>query len=240
MLKVIVCEDNVNQQIKMRDILSRSILMEDYDMELALISTKPCDVLAYLENHTITGLYFLDIDLKADINGIELAKEIRKRDPRGFIVFVTNHPGMSIESFKYKIEAMDFIGKDEIARDTSRISSCLKNAYQKYTNANTTIQKVLSIKNNGRVINVPFQEIIYIETTEVKHRLRLHGENQLIDFYGQFVELEKVLDERFAKSHRSFIVNRDKIQVIDFSKKIIYMTSGDTCLLSKRVAKKFR
>ena len=59
------------------------------------------------------GIYFLDIDLKTDMTGLTLAQEIRKYDPRGFIIFITTHSEMSYMTFIYKLEALDFILKDD-------------------------------------------------------------------------------------------------------------------------------
>ena len=42
-----------------------------------------------------TVIYFLDIDLNSDMNGMKLAQQIRLFAPRGFIVFITAHSGLS-------------------------------------------------------------------------------------------------------------------------------------------------
>lgn len=240
MLEVIICEDEDKQRSMMSKVLSNIILMEDYDMKLVLEASKPDEVIEYLDKNDITGLYFLDIDLDSDINGIELASKIREKDPRGFIVFVTNHVELSIESFKYKIEAMDFIAKSDIIDNKERIHQCLDNAFQKYTSTNTSLQKVFSVKSKGRVTTIPFDEIIYFETTEVKHRIRLHGDKKLLEFYGHFKEIEETLDDRFIKSHRSYIVNKNRIQEVNFHKGEILMDNKELCLLSKRAAKTYK
>lgn len=48
------------------------------------------------------------------MNGFELAQEIRKFDPRGFIIFITTHAELSYMTFTYKVEALDYIIKDDI------------------------------------------------------------------------------------------------------------------------------
>ena len=58
----------------------------------------------------MTGIYFLDVDLKSDINGIKLGSKIREKDTRGFIIFTTTHLEMSYFAFKYKVEAPCFYG----------------------------------------------------------------------------------------------------------------------------------
>ena len=58
-------------------------------MEIILSTSNPYELLDTIENKDYTGIYFLDIDLNSNINGIDLAKKIRCYDPRGFIIFVT-------------------------------------------------------------------------------------------------------------------------------------------------------
>lgn len=240
MLKVCICEDQVKDRAMIVKILKNIIFIEDYDMDLVLETADPYSIIDYLNINKITGLYFLDIDLKTDMNGIELAKEIRKRDPRGFIVFITNNPDMCIDSFRYRIEAMDFIPKSEIMRDTKRLYKCIQDAFEKYTNTNTTLQKVLSVKVNGRIINIPFDEIIYIETTEFKHKLRICCEDRVVEFYGNMSGVYELLDETFIKAHRSYICNLNLIREISLTNGEAIMSNGDVCLISKRGAKKYQ
>ena len=112
MIKIFICEDNKNQQEKFKDIISNIIIIENYDMEIELVTENPYEVLEHIKENTTSGLYFLDVDLHSKINGIQLAEKIRKYDPRGFIVFVTTHAEMSYLTFMYKVEAMDYIIKD--------------------------------------------------------------------------------------------------------------------------------
>lgn len=70
-------------------------MIENLDMETGLITEDPYEFIEYIKENTASGIYFLDVDLKSDINGIQLAEQIREYDPRGFIVFITTHAEMS-------------------------------------------------------------------------------------------------------------------------------------------------
>ncbi len=240
MLSVFICEDNKQQREQIESILKDIILMEAYDMSIALSTHNPNEVIDYLDVASITGLYFLDIDLSADISGIELASQIRKRDPRGFIVFITDHPDMSVDSFRYRIEAMDFIPKSEMIVNHTRINQCMADAIDKYSNTNNTLQKVFTVKTDGRRINFPYEEIIYIETTEKKHRLRIHSTHRMITFYGKMKEVAESLDDRFVHAHRSNIINMEHVVETKLNKGEVMMDNGAVCLISKRGGKTYR
>ena len=117
MLNVFICEDNTIERNKFEKIIKDIIMIENLDMDVSLSTGNPEDILSYLDNNSVSGLYFLDIDLKNKINVLKLAEKIREYDPRGFIVFVTTHAEMSYLTFIYKVEAMDYIIKDNYNND---------------------------------------------------------------------------------------------------------------------------
>ena len=238
MIKIFICEDNKNQQEKFKDIISNIIIIENYDMEIELVTENPYEVLEHIKENTTSGLYFLDVDLHSKINGIQLAEKIRKYDPRGFIVFVTTHAEMSYLTFMYKVEAMDYIIKDNYKNITYRIKSCIENALDKYKIKSTDLQKVFSVKLEDIIINVDFNDIIFFETSLTIHKIILNCTNRKVEFYSNMKDVERMLDERFCRCHTSFIVNKDKIKEIDKKNRIVHMITGDECLVSTRGIKK--
>jgi two-component system response regulator AgrA len=52
--------------------------------------------------------------------------------------------------------------------------------------------------------------------------------------------LEFSLDERFYRCHRSFIINREHIQYIDFKNRTIIMSNQEVCLASEKHLKKLK
>ena len=91
MLKLYICEDIEVQRNRMQQVIENMILMEELDMEFGCVSEDPHRILDTVKETGEVGIYFLDIALGADMTGLTLAQEIRKYDPRGFIIFVTTH-----------------------------------------------------------------------------------------------------------------------------------------------------
>jgi len=206
-------------------------------MEITLAAKNPEDIIDYLSKNDISGLYFLDIDLRHDINGIELAAKIREYDPRGFVVFITTHGEMAPLTFKYKVEAMDYIIKDNYKSLKDSIKKCIIDANTKYSSTTNKLQKNFSIKVNDRIINMEFRKILFFETSRTIHKILLHAVGRQIEFYAKMKDIEKELDERFFRCHRSYIVNRDNIEEIDAKKKVAHMINGEKCLVSARSLK---
>lgn len=234
MMKVFICEDNRVQKEKLENIIKNIIIIENYDMNLQLSTDDPFEIINYLKSNNTSGLYFLDVDLHSDINGIQLAEKIRDYDPRGFIVFITTHAEMSYLTFLYKVEAMDYIIKDNYNNIQQRINECIKNAHNKYSSKLSDLQKTFSIKVADKIINVALNEIIFFETSSIIHKVILHCESRQIEFYSKMKEIEDKLPDNFFRCHNSFIINKDKIKEIDKKNRIAYMIDDEECLISTR------
>lgn len=237
MLKIYICEDIEVQRDRLQQIIENIVLMEDLDMELGCVSENPHTILEKVKETEDVGIYFLDIALETDMTGLTLAQEIRKYDPRGFIIFVTTHSEMSYMTFIYKLEALDFILKDNPEELGKRVYECILKANQRYASANNKVQANYSVKVNDKVFTVDYDEILFFETSPNVHKIILHCKNRQMEFLGKIKEIEKEVDGRFYRCHRSFLVNRDNIREIDFQNRVIYMVNGDECLLSTRMMK---
>lgn len=237
MLKKYICEDIEVQRDKMQQLIENIILMENLDMELGCVSGDPHRILEEVKETKDVGIYFLDIALGADMTGLILAQEIRKYDPRGFIVFVTTHSEMSYMTFIYKLEAMDFILKDAPEELGKRVHECILKANQRFVSAHNKVQANFSVKVNEKVFTVDYDDILFFETSLNVHKIILHCKNRQMEFLGKLKEIEKEVDGRFYRCHRSFLVNKDNIREIDFQKRVIRMAGGDECLISSRMMK---
>ncbi|GFI30529.1 MAG: response regulator transcription factor [Lachnospiraceae bacterium] len=237
MLKLYICEDIEVQRNRMQQVIENMILMEELDMEFGCVSEDPHRILDTVKETGEVGIYFLDIALGADMTGLTLAQEIRKYDPRGFIIFVTTHSEMSYMTFIYKLEAMDFILKDDPEELERRMCECILKASQRFASVNNKVHANFSVKVNEKVFTVDYDEILFFETSPNVHKIILHCKNRQMEFLGKIKEIEKEVDGRFYRCHRSFLVNRDNIREIDFQNRVIYMVNGDECLISSRMMK---
>ncbi len=238
MLNIFVCEDNEIQRQIITQTIQDIILIEELDMKFILNIGDPYVLLEKVKNSQNTGVYFLDIDLgNNNINGMKLAQQIRLYDPRGFIIFLTAHSELSYMTFQYRVEAMDFILKDNPAEAKIKIKECLLNAIERYTIQTNKTHKVYTIEVSGKKISVDYDDIFFFETSNNIHKIILHAKDRQIEFSGTIKELACALGDNFIRCHRSFLVNKNNINEIDTKKRIIYFTNGENCLISTRMMK---
>lgn len=237
MIDVYICEDNERQLNLFRKYIEDAILIEAIDMRISLATVDPHVLLDKIASAENLGLFFLDIDLKSDINGLVLAQQIRRIQPRCFIIFITSHSEMSFLTFQYKVEALDFIIKDTSKHIREKIHECLLNVEDKYTSLNNSVSKTFMITQNDRRTAVDYNDIIFFETSNNIHKIILHAKRRVVEFSGQLKDIEKQLDQRFYRCHRSYLINKDNIAEVDFNDLSVQMNNGETCPISVRMKK---
>lgn len=238
MLFVYLCEDEAQERRNLEKLIRNTILIDELDMKLIQSVAGPDELLRAVKADTTPGLYFLDIDLKASMNGLDLALELRKKDPRGFIVFITSKSDMAPLAFQYKAEALDYICKDNAEDLANRVRHCIHTALERYRAPQNQFHDTITIKVQGAVYTYPKKEIYFIETTGQPHKIRLHLQNKRIEIPAVLKEIENQLGECFVRCHKSCIVNKSHIRSVDKCNCQIILDNGMICPCSTRFAKK--
>lgn len=240
MLDVFICEDNPIERQRIETIVANKLLIEDWPMQLTLSTADPYVLLSYLEaNPQTKGIYFLDIDLDATISGIELGAKIRNLCIDGKIVFITTHSELLALTFKYKVEAMDFIAKDDPELLQKGIQDDLTQAFTHYVSDNKSHQDRVRIDISGQIRFFLLSDILFFETSTDSHKVIMHLLNSSIEFYGKINELQK-LSHTFTLVHKSILANVDNIIAIDLKKRLITFKNSETCVGSVRQIKNLR
>ncbi|KAF1304138.1 response regulator transcription factor [Enterococcus saccharolyticus] len=234
MLNIFICEDNLIQRTKLETLINNYLLMEDLDMHIALSTANPDELLEYVTLHPQNqGIYFLDVDLNHQMDGIQLGAAIRDLCIDGKIIFTTTHSEKAPLTFKYKVEAMDYIPKDDPQDMTRRIKEALQQAQKHYTSENKVLTDKIRLKVGSQIRVFDLSDIMFFETSPAQHKLILHLTNGSVEFYGKITEVEQ-LSEHFIRVHKSFVANQQTILHVDQKKRILTFINNETCLVSIR------
>jgi two-component system response regulator AgrA len=232
MKHIIICEDNVNQRKEVESIITNEI--KSFDFELILSTGNPHDVINHINNSTDSFIYFLDVDLNSDLNGFQLAQLIRTHDPNGYIIFLTGHAELTLFTFQYKVQALDYIVKGDLNILKVKIADCF-NAINNTLNATKMkINNKISIDVGNNIIFLEFKDILFFETAGKEHKISVHTLSGQTEFYGTLKNIETTISTDFYKVHRSYLVNTKKIKSIDKSRMVIEMINGEMCYVSLR------
>ncbi|HCT90600.1 MAG TPA: DNA-binding response regulator [Lachnospiraceae bacterium] len=236
MLPVYICEDDARLRAAQRGFLERQILIEGLDMEVVLCSGHPEEVLQAVEASPGRGIYFLDVELRGEsMDGFALGQEIRKLDSRGFIIYVTAFADLAFETFRYHLEALDYIVKGDTERMYAGICHCLDVITERMCEENRQERSYFSVKVMDVVKHIPMDEIMFFETSGRTHRIELHGQHDRIDFLGSMRELEQEFGDRFLRVHRAYLVQVAQVAQLDLKNREILMQNGERCLFSRKM-----
>lgn len=147
--------------------------------------------------------------------------------------FITTHSELLALTFRYKVEAMDYIVKDDFEQLQKKIQEDLEVAYQHYTSINKTYPDRIRIDMGTQIRYFLLNDILFFETAPVSHKVILHLTNGSVEFYGKINELKK-LSPNFVSVHKSFLVNEQNIIAIDRKKRVLTFKNGETCWASAR------
>ncbi|MDP3387810.1 MAG: LytTR family DNA-binding domain-containing protein [Eubacteriales bacterium] len=156
-------------------------------------------------------MVFLDIDLDDEVNGVKIAETIRKNDDNILIVFVTAYTDFTFKAyeifaFNYLIKPVD---KQFFEKMMIRGINLVKSRY--------FIRDKLSITIDDGYENhkIPYDEIIYFE--KIGKRVYFYlTDKRILNPVMTLSYLDSLLESGyFLRCHKSFIINRYKIQCID-------------------------
>lgn len=234
MLPVYICEDDEKIRAAQKEYLRKLILIEGYDMEIALCSGRPEEIIRAVRESPGRGIYFLDIELKGEpMDGFGLGQEIRKLDSRGFLIYVTAFQDLAFETFRYHLEALDYIVKGNPRKMQEGIRRCLEIITERMRKEEGEEREFFSVKVMDVVRHIPVDEIVFFETAGRTHRIELHAVNDRMDFIGSMQDLEEKFGKRFLRVHRSYLVNVEQIAQLDLKDREILMKNGEKCIFSR-------
>ena len=226
MLNIFICDDEQHFVTSIKQTVEAYLTNNPFVMGITLATTQPNEILTHLQdNPGIMGLYFLDLHMPGELNGMQLATEIRKYDARGFIIFVTSDTQSHKMAFTYMAEAMHYIVKDDTDWKQS-VHQCIDKVIERMKtrsnglkdNSVVKLAKETKWKNNRldkhNELCVDNDDILYITTNPyVKHNILVYTTDSVLEQRGSLLAWEAQLNDRtrFFRCHNSYIINMDKV-----------------------------
>lgn len=198
MFKVVICEDCENSRELIKKTLKK--IQNDSKYTIRIIEFENGEELInnYPEN---IDIFMLDIEM-GNLSGMDVAREIRKRDNNTQIIFTTGNPsylqeGYEVRAYRYLIKPFSV---DELKQ---HILACINDIKIKKSK-NIVVQE----KNN--IYKIPIDEILYIEV--YKKDITIHTQNNEYQVKMSITNIEKELIQyNFFRCHRSYLVNLKKV-----------------------------
>lgn len=226
MLNFVICDDNLNMLDKFSKFIENIFIKHNFDAQLGLITSEVDELLNYIDENK-TDVLFLDINLKSNISGLEVASKVREKNKNIYIIFTTAHLEYAMVAYKFK--TFDYLAKpityERLEETINRL----------FDDINGSPKRYIKIDNKNTIIDE--SEILYVKRDGMK--LIFHTKNRDYETYSSFNKIQEVLPDNFIRAHKSFIVNIKKISNLDSVTNLVYFNDNSTCDIGPKFKKTF-
>lgn len=226
MLNFVICDDNVNLLDKFSKILESIFIKHNYDAQIGFKTDNVDELLNYIDNNK-TDVLILDINLKSDKSGLEIASLVRKKNKNTYFIFTTAHLEYAMMAYRFK--TFDYLAKPITSE---RLEETI---IRLFDDVNGSPKKYIKIDNKKTIIAE--DEILYIKRDAMK--LIFHTKNRDYETYSSFVKIQDSLPSNFVRSHKSFIVNINNLSNLDPVEDLVYFDNGSTCDIGPKFKQSF-
>lgn len=176
-----------------------------------------------LEDYPAWNLAFLDIEM-AKLNGMEVARIVREKALDLELVFATAYAEYAIEG--YEVQALDYLLKPINVEKITRVLT-------RYLEELPEEAAYIIVDIAGQPSRLNLDDVIYVEADGGEVMVVL--EEKTLSIKMSLTEFDKLLDDRFVSTHRSYLVNLQYVSRL--LKKDVALHNGDMIPLSRRRAK---
>lgn len=169
-------------------------------------------------------LFFLDIEMP-EMDGMQLAKQIRETLPDSVILFLTSHDEFAPDG--YRVQALRYLSKQTWKKYLNEALSAAMAQLEKQESGS------LAVSHYGNLQRIPYREILYIRRIARYCQIVTRAGKTIQDERGIKKLFEIIGDERFIFIDRGAFINLDYIQRIENGQAV--MTNNDSLPISRRL-----
>ena len=199
MIKFAICDDEPAMARELAGYLAR--YLEEHEVTAYSVSNFSSGR-ALLEAADGFDVIFLDIQME-EPDGMETARLLRRQGDHSLLIFVTVLMELVFDAFQ--VEAYDYLTKP---LDTARFARTMDRVLR--TLEQRTAASIVIQQGSGCEV-VPLSDVVYCEV--LGRKVYLHKKDGTVTgYYDRLEQLERRVDRRFFRCHRSYLVNLDYVR----------------------------
>lgn len=215
--RVAICDDCVQDAEFVQNILSKWAAERELSIQTECFPSAESFLFRYAEDKA-WDILLLDIEMGA-MDGVTMAKQVRKDNEAVQIVFITGYSDYIAEG--YEVSALHYLMKPV-------------NEMKLFQVLNRTLEKrkqeegCLNLELSGEVMRIPFYEISYLDVHQ--NYITIHCKREYT-LKRSLSSIEKELDDRFCRVGRTVILNLKFVRRI--TKTEVYLSEGTVLQLPR-------
>jgi len=230
MINVIICDDNEKDRNYVSKIVKDYMVKNKVEYNLHLYEDYNKRFYSILDRKIPFKIYLLDIETPSK-SGIDVAREIRRKDVDSVIIFLTAHEELGNIVLKNDLMFLSFINKFDDFEN--RLNNSLKKSLELLKHKN-----VIRFSDRNTLYTINISDILYITKESFERKTIIKTDYAEFKVNKSLADIIEMLDDRFIRTHRACYINSDRKVKIDKSKRIIMFDNGETIdLLSDKYKK---
>lgn len=192
--RIAICDDEQNQIEYITSIVTSWSNHKGHSCEIRTFASAEAFLFEYEEDKAY-DILLLDVEMK-NMNGIELAKRIRKDNNRAEIIFITSHFEFVGEG--YEVDALHYLIKPISVK---KLTQVLTKAAEKLSVEPPSV--VISCE--GETVKLYESDILYVES--FLHYIVIHTKDNEYKIKENISVFENKVSDVFYRIHRSYLVS---------------------------------
>lgn len=219
-IRVAVCDDERTECEYLCALLSEWAKRADVRCECVTFKSAESFLFEYEDDKNF-DLLLLDIQM-GKMNGIELAERIRKQDTDVVIVFVTGFSdyisrGYDVNALHYLIKPIE---KEKLFEVLFKATESVKKE-----------EKYILVQSDEGCLKIKLSDVFYVEA--FGHECVIGLKKRQITSRLSISKIEKLLGADFCRTHRSYIVNLERVSGITATE--VILENGKKIPVSRRL-----
>ena len=197
-MRIAICDDEERYRVELKTLLDKLLINIDYDIDTFDDGKRLMESFA----DDPYDLIFLDIEMPA-IDGITLAKKLREKSDKVYIVFLTGHVEYALEG--YEVNALRYLTKPV---DIDKLKEVIRYVQDKQGSS-----RQLIIKEEGVELLIDIKDIVYMESMNQNVKIVTSKDEHVIRYnIGDFEEQLK--NDGFFRIHRGYLISLSKVKKV--------------------------
>ncbi len=218
MISIGICDDEAPMRKALRTPLEQKLqlLGEDY----RIFEYDSGEALTVRPEAEWLDILFLDIEMK-QLNGMDTARNLRKRDAHTLLIFVTAYPDYVFQG--YEVHAFHYILKPY---QESKILKVLGQALEELGKSK---EQYFTLEQKSGILKISMKKILAFSSDKRKIVITLkdgqkEGNGETLDFYGKLDDISDSLPDYFVRCHNRHLVNLNYVTALE----------KDTCICGQK------
>ncbi len=208
--RVAICDDSICDANFVKGLLESWAVQRNAEVICQVFASAESFLFHYAEDKR-WDILLLDIEM-GNMDGVTMAKAIRRSDEAMQIVFITGYSDYIAEG--YEVAALHYLMKPV---STQKLFSVLDRAAERLRQN----ERCLNLELGGEMIRIPLYEIRYLDVQGNYVTVHAKADHTLKRTLG---DVQRELDGRFSRVGRSLILNLKHIRRV--TKTEVYLADG--------------